>query len=246
MAAAELVLQIRRALGPVGAFVGLRPEAPTVEVQWQGIRRLESVGWRALWTNEIVGTDALVRAALWLAATDQMVIGTCVANVWARPAQTAHAAARQLAEAYPGRFVLGLGVGRAEQAAAVGRDFGSPSEIARDYLLGTAGATYPRVLGANGPRLLALAAELADGALPAGTPPKATAEAREILGADRLLIVYVSLAASDEPAEVVEAVGEHRAAGADHVIVGMPYDTDFGSAVERMERLMATLGRGSS
>lgn len=36
--------------------------------------------------------------------------------------------------AYPGRFVLGLGSGYPQQAAAVGREFGSPLAAMRDYL----------------------------------------------------------------------------------------------------------------
>ena len=77
----------------------------------------------------------------------------------------------------------------------------------------------------------------------AGRPPQATAEAREVLGADKLLIVYVPLAASDHLAGVSDIVSQHRAAGADHVVVGMPYDTDFGNAVERMEELRTFLAR---
>ncbi len=55
-----------------------------------------------------------------------MVFGTSIANMWARPAQTAHDAAAQLAEAFSGRFVLGLGVGYPQQATSVGREFGAP------------------------------------------------------------------------------------------------------------------------
>jgi alkanesulfonate monooxygenase SsuD/methylene tetrahydromethanopterin reductase-like flavin-dependent oxidoreductase (luciferase family) len=56
-----------------------------------------------------------------LAATEQMVFGTGIANIWARSPQTAHGAAALLAQAYPDRFVLGLGVGYPQQAESVGR-----------------------------------------------------------------------------------------------------------------------------
>ena len=39
-----------------------------------------------------------------------------------------------LAQTYPGRLVLGLGAGYLQQAAAVGREFGSPLAAMRDYL----------------------------------------------------------------------------------------------------------------
>jgi len=44
-------------------------------------------------------------------AAERMAFGTCIANIWVRPAQTAYGAAALLSGAYPGRFVLGLGVG---------------------------------------------------------------------------------------------------------------------------------------
>nr|WP_265737844.1 LLM class flavin-dependent oxidoreductase [Actinacidiphila oryziradicis] len=52
---------------------------------------------------------------------------------------------------------------------------------------------YPRIIGANGPKMLALAGEIADGALPAGLPPEFTAQARQVLGPDKLLVVGVSV-----------------------------------------------------
>ncbi len=58
------------------------------------------------------------------------MVGTCIANIRIRPAQTAHAAATQLSQAHPGRFVPGLGVGNPDQAAGVGRK----SEVTLDCL----------------------------------------------------------------------------------------------------------------
>src|SRR5207253_1878132 len=101
-----------------------------------------------------------------------MAFGTCVANIWARSAQTAHAAAAYLAQAYPDRFTLGLGVGYPQQAQSVGREFGRPLATMRAYVAAMDAETqppapdtaYPRILGANGPKMLALAGEIADGA----------------------------------------------------------------------------------
>lgn len=159
----------------------------------------------------------------------------------ARPAQTAHAAALQLSQAHAGRFVLGLGLGYPAQAAGVGRDFGSPLATARGYLQQLGDPPYPLILGANGPKMLTLAAELADGALPAGPSPALTAQARASLGPDKLLVVYLPVRASDMPAAVAGAVQEHVNAGADHVVVGMAYDTDFTAAIDRLELLAPTL-----
>ena len=98
----------------------------------------------------------------------------------------------------------GLGVGYPQQAAAVGREFGHPLAAMHDYLERMAAptmtpapaASYPRIVAANGPKMVALAGELADGALPAGMPRAFTVWAREALGPDKLLVVAI--------------VGDHR------------------------------------
>jgi probable F420-dependent oxidoreductase len=138
-----------------------------------------------------------VQLALLLAATERVTFGTGIANIWARAPQAAHAAAALLAQAYPGRLVLGLGAGYPQQAAAVGREFGSPLAAMRDYLERMTAPTltpapdtpYAKIVAANGPKMTALAGELADGTLPAGLPPRFTTQARKALGPDKLLVV---------------------------------------------------------
>lgn len=198
----------RQALGPVGVFLPVSfTSAPSADLQREAVGRLERVGYRAAWTNEVIGgKDALVQLAVLLAATQRMAFGTGIANIWARPPQTAHGAAALLAQAYPGRFVLGLGVGYPEQAASTGREFGSPLTTMRDYLdrmaapaqLPAPGVAYPRIIGANGPKMLALAGEIADGALPAIRPPEFTAQARQVLGPDKLLVIGLSVVADTD------------------------------------------------
>jgi probable F420-dependent oxidoreductase len=231
----------RRALGPVGAFLPHSFGAVTpIGEQRAAVRRLEGAGYRAAWVNEVPGKDALVQAGVLLAATERLVLGTGIANVWVRPPQTMNAAAAQLAEAYPGRFVLGIGVGHPQQAEAVGREFGRPLATMRAYLTAmdapttppAPAAPYPRILGAIGPKMLALAAEAADGALPAMVPPETTAAVREALGPEKLLAVFVDTSADDVPA----LVRAHLAAGADHVMV-MPRDAAFGAGIDRLVAL---------
>jgi probable F420-dependent oxidoreductase len=118
-----------------------------------------------------------------------------------------------LAQAYPGRFVLGLGVGYPQQAAAVGREFGSPLAAMRDYLERMAAptmtpapeASYPRIIAANGPKMIALAGEMADGALPAGLPPEFTKQVRDTLGPDKLLVVGLSVITDTADRETARA-----------------------------------------
>jgi len=188
----------RHALGPVGVSLpGSLTASPSADVQRAAVCRLEHAGYSTVWTNELLGKDAFVQLGTLLAATERMVFGTCIANIWARPAQTMHAAAAQLAEAYPGRISVGLGVGYPEQAASVGKEFGRPLATMRGYLEQMDSPTwppapdadYPRIVAANGPKMLALAGEIADGALPAMLPAEFTAQARHVLGSDKLLVV---------------------------------------------------------
>jgi probable F420-dependent oxidoreductase len=203
MGTTTTVAAARRALGPVGAFLPFsRTSAPSIDQQRAAVRRWEGAGYRVAWTNEGVGgKDALVQLAVLLAAAERMVFGTSIANIWARQPQTAHGAAALLAQAFPDRFVLGLGVGYAHQAAGVGREFGSPLATMRGYLeqmnaptqLPAPDVAYPKIIAANGPKMLALSGEIADGAMPAMVPPAFTAEARQLLGPDKLLIVGLAV-----------------------------------------------------
>ena len=252
MTSSTVVGEARRALGPVGAFLPVpTTSAPPVDLQRDAVRRLERAGYRAAWTNETVGgKDALVQLAVLMAATERMVFGTGIANIWARSPQTAHGASALLAQAYPGRFVLGLGVGYPQQAASVGREFGSPVATMRDYLnrmgaptqLPAPDVAYPRIIGANGPKMLALAGEITDGALPAMQPPEFTAQARQVLGPDKLLVIFMHATTGQGDASATMAtVREHLAAGADHVLLGQPIGTDVTAGVNHLEQLAPAL-----
>ncbi|RAV00372.1 LLM class flavin-dependent oxidoreductase [Mycobacterium colombiense] len=213
-----MVAAARKMLGPVGVCLPVSfTSTPSIDLLREAARRMEDAGYGAVWTNEVIGKDALVQLAILLAGTERVAFGTCIANVWARPAQTMHAATAQLAQAYPGRIVLGLGVGYPEQAASVGRDYGSPVTTMRDYLQAMDDPTWPpapeaayaRIVAANGPKMLALAGEIADGAFPAGLPAEFTAQARQSLGPDKLLVVGLSVARGIQAAR--DAVGARLA-----------------------------------
>lgn len=211
----------RQSLGPVGVCLPVSfTSTPQADLQRAAVRRLEDAGYQAIWTNEVISKDAFVQLGVLLAAAERTVFGTFVGNIWARPAQTMHAAAAQLAEAYPGRLAVGLGVGYPEQAASVGQKFGSPLATMRDYLdrmdsptwPQAPDAAYPRIIAANGPKMLALAGEIADGAMPAGLPATFTAQAREALGPDKILVVGLSVI-PDADADQAKAAARESVSG---------------------------------
>jgi probable F420-dependent oxidoreductase len=221
--------------------------ALNADLQRDAVRRLDRVGYRTVWVNETIGKDAFVQLGVVLAETQRTVVGTCIANIWARPAQTMHAAAAQLAEAYPGRFVMGLGVGYPEQAASVGQEFGRPLITMHDYVQRmdeptwppVPDAAYPKIIAANGPKMLALAGEIADGAFPAAQTAEFTAKARSTLGPDKLLVV--GLALDLDPTVVRDSAREHLLAGADHVTILPPLGGDFRDGIDQLEKIAPAL-----
>ena len=221
MASSSVVDAARRSLGPVGAFLPVPfTSSPRIEQQREAVGRLERAGYGTAWFNEPVGgKDPFVQLALLMPATQRITFGTGIANIWARAPQTAHAAAAQLAQAFPGRMVLGLGVGYPQQAEAVGREFGRPLAAMRQYLTMMTAPTmapapdapYPRIVGANGPKMIALAAELADGVLPAGLPPAFTAQVRQAIGPDKLLVVGLSVVTDTSDRDAARAAARTAA-----------------------------------
>ena len=185
-------------LGPIGIWTAQLDYQPAAKAK-EAVAELEQLGFGAIWFPESVGREALTNAALLLGATSRIVIATGIANIYARDAVTMAAAQKTLAEAYPARFLLGLGVSHVPLVEQIrGHSYGKPVAAMRAYLDGMDRAPYRavppnvspiRVLAALGPKMLQLAAERAGGAHSYFVPPEHTARAREILGSDRLLAV---------------------------------------------------------
>jgi probable F420-dependent oxidoreductase len=104
---------------------------------------------------------------------------------------------KTLTEAFPDRFLLGIGVSHAPMVQGVHKGtYDKPYSTMVEYLdamdngifFGAAPTTAPqRVLAALGPKMLKLAAERGAGAHPYFTPVEHTAFARDTMGAGALL-----------------------------------------------------------
>jgi probable F420-dependent oxidoreductase len=166
-----------------------------------------------------VGTkEAFTQAATLLSWTKRAVVATGILNIYAHDPMAAANGARTLADAYPGRFLLGLGVSHAPSVAERGHDYTRPLATMRSYLDAMDAALYrapepaepaPCVLAALGPRMLELAAERTRGAHPYFTPPEHTAVAREVMGAGPLLAPEQAFTLETDPAAAREAGREH-------------------------------------
>ena len=185
-------------LGPIGIWTSQLDYQPAARAQ-EAAAELEQLGFGAIWLPEATGREALTHASLLLAGTRRIVVATGIANIYARDPVAMAAAQNTLAEAYPDRFVLGLGVSHAPLVEQFrGHRYEKPVPTMRAYLDAMDAAPYHavppaakpfRVLAALGPKMLQLAAARADGAHPYFVTPEHTARAREILGAHRLLAV---------------------------------------------------------
>jgi probable F420-dependent oxidoreductase len=196
-------------LGRVGLWTRHLDVQPADQLRTTVVE-LEKLGWRSLWAWEVFGREALTNAGLLLCATQQLTVGTGIANMWARDPLAMAAAQRTLAEAYPGRFVLGIGVSHAPIVDARGHRYERPLERMRAYLDAMDAAPWQgpplpaepaRVVAALGPRMLELAAERSAGALTYNATPESTARARSILGSGPLLAVEQAVLPERDPAE---------------------------------------------
>lgn len=211
---------LRERLGPVGVWWTALGDQPAV-VERTAAVELEQLGYGSLWVGEgSSNKEPLAHAGILLAATERLLIGTGIANIWTRDPVAMHAGGQALSEAYPGRFVLGIGVSHASLVTARGHDYGRPLTAMRAYLDGMDGAPYagpepadggPRVLAALRPRMLELAGERTAGAHSYFVTPEHTAAARRRLGREPLLIPEQAVLLEADPVAARARAREHMA-----------------------------------
>jgi probable F420-dependent oxidoreductase len=174
-------------------------------------KRVEGWGYSALWLPEAVGRNVLVHASWLLANTGSLIVATGIANIYARDAAGMAAAQLTLSEQSGDRFLLGIGVSHAPIVEGLrGHVYEKPIGKMRGYLEAMAKIQYvaPKpaerpltLVAALGPQMLALSAELADGAHPYNVTPEHTAEARAALGPDKLLCPEQMVLLETDPAK---------------------------------------------
>ncbi len=194
-------------LGRIGVWTWPLVTAPAPDVR-TAVRAIEEMGYGAVWFPESRGREAIALSAMLLAETSTLKVAPGIANIWARDASAAAGAAMALGEAWPGRFVLGLGVSHAPAVAARGHEYARPLAYMRQYLDAMEQAAFvgpipdvavPVILAALGPKMLQLAAERTDGAHPYFVPVAHTEYAREVIGADAYLAPEQAVVLEDDP-----------------------------------------------
>lgn len=208
----------RERLGPVGAW-SFDAERLSANDARAYARELESLGVPTVWLPESLGSkEIFAHSSLFLAATQRLVVATGIANIWARDPVAMANGQRAISEAYPGRFLLGLGVSHAPVIPKRGQGmrWERPLEHMREYLDAMDKAPYTgkptetaRVLAALGPRMLRLSAERSLGAHPYFVPVEHTTVARKELGPDALLAVEQAAVLATDPAVARAAARRH-------------------------------------
>jgi 5,10-methylenetetrahydromethanopterin reductase len=200
----------------------------------QVVETAEETGYEIVLVPEIRGREAFATLAGFAAATARIRLGPGVLPITSRPPTLSAMGAATVHEASGGRFVLGLGSGRAQSGAV---------ELVREYVgqvrtalrgeVVTASGPFPvrgfRLgmeppavpvpvwLAALGPRMVGLAGEVGDGVLLNWCTPERVAKAREEVarGAERAgrdpagltVGVYVRACLGHEEPHALEALG---------------------------------------
>lgn len=175
-------------------------------------REIEALGYGAIWIGGSPRGDLKIAEGL-LAATERIVVATGIVNMWTTPAAEVGPSYHRLEAAYPGRFLLGVGIGHPEAI----KEYRSPFQTMVEYLDALDAEKVPRervVLAALGPKALRLAADHSLGTHPYLTTPDHTRSARELLGPGPLIAPEQKVVLDTDP---------ERARSIGRPVVAQPY-----------------------
>jgi probable F420-dependent oxidoreductase len=141
---------------------------------------IEKLGYGAVWIGGSPAGDLAYVDPI-LAATETLQVATGIINVWTVKAEEVAEAYHRVEGAYPGRFLLGIGIGHPEHT----EEYRKPYDVLVEYLDALDAAKVPTsrmVVAALGPKVLKLSASRSAGAHPYLTTPEHTAQAHDLIG----------------------------------------------------------------
>jgi probable F420-dependent oxidoreductase len=160
-------------LGRVGVWTF---GAPTPEQA----AKIEKLGYGAVWVGGSPAADLSFVEPI-LEKTETLQVATGIVNIWSADADEVAESYHRIEGAYPGRFLLGIGVGHPEHT----QEYRKPYDALVEYLDVLDAAKVPtsrRVIAALGKKVHELAAHRSAGSHPYLTTPEHTAQAREWIG----------------------------------------------------------------
>ena len=165
---------------------------------------LDELGYTALWVPD-VGGDLFGALEVLMSSTRRALVATGILNLWMHTADETAAAHARLTAAHGDRFLMGIGVSHQIliDAQEAGR-YQKPLSAMAAFLDGLDSAPVPvapdhRVLAALGPKMLELARTRAAGCHPYNVTPDHTAQARQSLGPDALVLPEMAVALTTDP-----------------------------------------------
>ena len=207
-------------LGRVGLWT-FQLDLQPMSAAREAVTEIEELGFGAVWVPEAVGREPLVNSTLLLSATRRLTVATGIASIHARTAMTMQAGWKAISEAFPDRFLLGLGVSHQPMVEGVhGHAYDKPYSTMVAYLdamdrgmyfAAQPGSSPQRALAALGPKMLRLSAERGVGAHPYFVPVEHTVMARETLGAGPLLAPEQAVVFETDPAKARDIARRHMA-----------------------------------
>ncbi|QNE20202.1 TIGR03620 family F420-dependent LLM class oxidoreductase [Kribbella qitaiheensis] len=174
------------ALGPIGIATGLNSSPESLAAA----AAAEDLGYPAIWLSggPLPGLQTIVDL---VGATNSIQFISGILAVDTYTADDVAATYEQLEASDPGRFTVGLGGAHGPKPLATLNAY-------LDQL--TAVPTERRLLAALGPRMLELARDRSEGVYPFLITPSYAAEARQLLGPDKLLAVNHLVVLETDPA----------------------------------------------
>ncbi len=228
--------------------VVFRPQLPPEQLR-DAVRAAEAAGVGELWLFEDCFLEGgLTAAAAALAWSERLVVAVGLLPVPLRNPAVAAMEIATLARLFPGRFLPGIGHGVLDWMGQVGARAASPMTLLREHAVAVRALLHgetvsvegryvhldgvaldwppvqvpPLLVGARGPRTVALAAEVADGViLDTGVTAEGVRAARALAPAPFRVVAYVKVDGAD--LDLAQRVAEYRAelgeAGADTVVL---------------------------
>ncbi|OAN34524.1 LLM class F420-dependent oxidoreductase [Mycolicibacterium iranicum] len=164
---------LKPAQGRFGVWTGA-PVSPEQAVE------IEKLGYGTVWVGASPAADLAFVEPI-LEKTENLQVATGIVNIWTADADEVSESYHRIEKAFPGRFLLGVGVGHPEHT----QEYTKPYQALVDYLDKLDANKVPtsrRVVAALGPNVLQLSAQRSAGAHPYLTTPVHTGQARELLG----------------------------------------------------------------
>jgi len=182
-------------IGRIGVWASYRQFG--IERAGEAAKLAEQLGYGTWWVGASPHVPDIGPV---LEATSTLAAATGILNVWGNePGETAEADAALRGD-FPGRFVLGIGIGHPEATSRYRR----PLAMMGEFLDGLDSSPAPppvdeRCLAALGPRMLELAGERAAGTHTYFVPVEHTRFARERLGSGKLVAPEVACVLDTDP-----------------------------------------------